>query len=142
MSYKRYKATEQAGCARCECDYQVGRCNDYYWVLIKQPVLEGSHEYIGMRTEQLATEIYQIEMSGVDPRKVRFIEYYPPENFKEGIFPDGFAEQLLTPIFNAPGVIKKLFGVKPKFEYFDSPRAHRPPFDNAVEFFSQRGISL
>ncbi|QFT57156.1 hypothetical protein [Microbulbifer sp. THAF38] len=95
-----------------------------------------------MRTEQLATEIYQIELSSVDPRKVRFIEYYPPENFNDGIFPNGFAEQLLIPMFKNPNSIKKIFGGKPEFQYFDSPRTYNPPFNNAVEFFSERGISI
>lgn len=95
-------------------------------MLIKQPVLDGPHEYIGMRTEQLATEIYQIELSSVDPRKVRFIEYYPPENFNDGIFPNGFAEQLLIPMFKNPNSIKKIFGGSRNFNILTLPERTTP----------------
>jgi hypothetical protein len=141
--YIRHKAENVVGCYPCECDYQVGRCDKYYWVLIKQPVIKAAHEHIGMRTEQLATEIYFKELDGVEPSLVRFIEYYPPEEFPGGVFPQGFAEQRIELCFSNSSLLGKIFSKKPKFNGFmGTPSAHNPPFDDSVSFFKERGIAV
>lgn len=144
--YKRKKSAELAGRASCEYEYQVGKCKNYRWVLIKQPVLDYIHEYIGLRTEKIASEIYFSDLSGVDPNIIRFVEYYPPVNFPGGIFPNGFAEQRLDTAYTTPNIVAKALGAKPKFlGYVGTPSACSPPFNSfheGEEFFNNRSIII
>jgi hypothetical protein len=73
---------------------------------------------IGMRAEQLATEIYYKELDGVKPSLVRFIEYYPPTDFLGNIFPNGFAEQRMELCFSQVSLLGRVFGKKPEFNGF------------------------
>ncbi|ODS23268.1 hypothetical protein AB835_09615 [Candidatus Endobugula sertula] len=141
--YIKCEAENLRGCFPCFYEYQTGKCGEYHWVLVRQPVIEGEHEYIGMRTEQIATEIYFKELSHVDPINVRFIEYYPPEDFSGNVYPEGYAEMLIPMSFSKPFLLKWIPKWKGNFiGYSDTPRAHKPPFDDAKSFFSERGIFI
>jgi hypothetical protein len=96
-----------------------------------------------MRTEQLATEIYYKEFDGVEPSLVRFIEYYPTTDFPGNIFPNGFAEQRIELCFSQVSLLGRVFGKKPEFNGFiGTPSSHKPPFDEPVSFFAERGIAI
>lgn len=142
--YKRHKAEDRRGVPPCECDYQIGSCSEYTWLLLKQPVLEGLHEHIGMRVEQIATEIYFNELSGSDPKKIRVIEYYPPKDFPNSMYSNGLAEQLLKAEYSKPPFIARIFGFKPKFiGYFGHPTTNlKWKVSDPDSFFRERGIVI
>jgi hypothetical protein len=141
--YIENEAAAEIGCFRCLYEYQVGKCDKYYWVLVKQPVVDDRHEQIGMRTEQIATEIYFKEISHADPYNVRFIHYYPSKDIPNNLYPDEYAEMMIGLSFSKRSLFQWVFGKRGVFNgYTDSHRALKPPFDDAVSFFSDRGISV